>query len=64
MATILKFRVEARSKSTKMPTKRKRRSAEVVIFPGVRQDHEQVGGEFTGGKPGTPARDTLKLLGQ
>jgi hypothetical protein len=64
MATILEFRVEARSKSTKKPARRKRRSAEVVIFPGVRMEHGRAGGEMTGSKPGTPRRDVLKLLGQ
>lgn len=37
MATILEFRA-SEEKPTQRPAKRKRRSAEIVIFPGVRYE--------------------------
>ena len=56
MATILEFRSDAERVPMKL-VRRKRRSAEIVIFPGVR--YERHDGEQ--GASGRVERDTLKL---
>ena len=60
MATILEFRA-----STEQPkparSRRKRRSAEIVIFPGVRYERWSVQPEASAPAAGTP-RDMLALV--
>jgi hypothetical protein len=56
MATILEFRSDGEKVPLKL-VRRKRRSAEIVIFPGVR--YERHDGEQ--GTSGRIERDTLKL---
>lgn len=60
MATILEFRSDTEKVPAKGP-RRRRRSAEIVIFPGVRYER------LEDPCPGKPARrrierDTLKLV--
>lgn len=62
MATILEFRCDTERVPVKATTRRRRRSAEIVIFPGVRY-------ERIDDPPATSARsnrrierDTLKLV--
>jgi hypothetical protein len=61
MATILEFRSDTEKIPVKAP-RRRRRSAEIVIFPGVRYErHEDP--PATQPRPGRSIeRDTLKLV--
>jgi hypothetical protein len=60
-ATILEFRSDVDRVPGK-PTRRRRRSAEIVIFPGVRYErHETPPAAKTGSDTGVE-RDTLKLV--
>lgn len=59
MATILEFRSDAERIPVKL-VRRKRRSAEIVIFPGVRYERHD-GEQAASGLSGRIERDTLKL---
>jgi hypothetical protein len=59
MATILEFRSDAERVPMKL-VRRKRRSAEIVIFPGVRYEHH-TGEQGASGSSSRIERDTLKL---
>lgn len=59
MATILEFRTDAEKIPVKL-VRRKRRSAEIVIFPGVRYER-YVSEEAEAAAPRVE-RDTLKLV--
>ena len=60
MATILEFRSEPEKAPLKL-TCRRRRTAEIVIFPGVR--YERAHGDQAGSSSASRIeRDTLKLV--
>jgi hypothetical protein len=60
MATILEFRSDGEKVPVKL-VRRKRRSAEIVIFPGVRYERRHDGEQSASGLSGRIERDTLKL---
>lgn len=60
MATILQFRASD-EEATSRSRRRKGRSAEIVIFPGVRYERWRDTEPQRETKPGTP-RDVLKLV--
>lgn len=59
MATILEFRSDVEKVPLKL-VRRKRRTAEIVIFPGVRYERHD-GEQSASGLSGRIERDTLKL---
>lgn len=61
MATILEFRSEA-EKSPAKAGRRRRRSAEIVIFPGVRYERYGDDAPAARGSGAVIERDTLKLV--
>ena len=58
MADILEFRASS-EQAPKPRTRRRRRTAEIVIFPGVRYERWTDGPQDSGGKP--VKRDVLEL---
>ena len=61
MATILEFRNETERVPVKA-SRRRRRSAEIVIFPGVRYERHEEPPRATPGSGRRIERDTLKLV--
>jgi hypothetical protein len=61
MATILEFRASDVGGTAKRARQRKR-SAEIVIFPGVRYERWKTGDGKTDAKPPAPKRDVLKIV--
>ncbi len=60
MATILQFRVSQQEPEQKPRARRKRRSAQIVIFPGVRYERWAEAGAPAKAK--TIVRDVLTLV--
>ena len=60
-ATILEFRSDIEKVPAK-GTRRRRRSAEIVIFPGVRYERHDDSSAAKNGSGRTVERDTLELL--
>jgi hypothetical protein len=61
MAKILEFRVSP-DKATQAVKRRRPRTAEIVIFPGVRYERWDECGSTSGRPTKGIARDTLKLV--
>lgn len=60
-ATILEFRSDI-EKAPAKGTRRRRRSAEIVIFPGVRYERHDEAPTPKSGSGSKVERDTLKLI--
>lgn len=60
-ATILEFRSDV-DRVAEKPNRRRRRSAEIVIFPGVRYERHEAPPATKTGSHGGVERDTLKLV--
>ncbi len=61
MATILEFRTSF-DESAPRPRRRKARSAEIVIFPGIRYERWNDGEAAPDTKRASTTRDVLKLV--